>query len=123
MNELLLLLDEHIEFAAQEVDDLVKSKNPLIEALDKPAAKLVLNYLNKVASPHVPDEYKPKIQEALNDVVAASYADAVEDAIDVVEEIILDLESLKPGVKEIVIALLSMVSAALKSLLEKKQAA
>lgn len=117
----LLLLDSHVDFVAQKVDDLIKSKNAIIEALDKPAAKLVVNYLNRAASPHVPEEYHAKIQEALTDVVNAEYDDAVEDALFVVNEVIQDIEALKPGVKEIIAALLSMVSAALVSLLDKEE--
>jgi hypothetical protein len=119
-NEQLLLLDNHVEWLSQKFDDLVKSKNVFVEALDKPAAKLVLNYLNRLASPHIPDSYKPDVQEALTAAFDAQYGDAVGDAIDVLDAIVDEAGKLTPTAKEIITSLLALVKAALQELLTKK---
>lgn len=121
-NEMLLLLDNHIEFAAKQIDDrVIKSNNVFIEALDGPVAKFVLVQLNKFASPYVADELKPNIHEALDAVVLGEYPEAVSNAIELLEQLVQEADKLSPMVKEVTVALLELVKAALLSLMENKE--
>lgn len=120
-NTELLLLEAHIEWAANEIDEFViKSDSAFVEAIDGPAARLVLGQLNKYVSPYVADQFKPAIHEALDAVVAAQYPEAVSDALNLVEDIIMNAQNISPVAKEVVTAFLELVKAALLSLLEKQ---
>ena len=117
-NTILLLTDSHINFVADQVEKLIESENVIIEALDRPAAKLTTKYLNKLVSPYIPDVLKDDIQAALDAVIAGDHDDAVDEAFDAIGEL-LDTIEIKDGVREILKALLSLLEAALISLVSK----
>ena len=120
-NTELLLLDAHIEWAANEIDEFViKSDNAFVEAIDGPAAKLVLGQLNKYVSPYVADEFKPQIHVALDKVVAAEYPEAISEALTLINDIVEASQNVSPVAKEIVTAVLELIKAALMSLLQKQ---
>jgi len=118
-NTKLLFLKEHINWGAEKVDDFLKFKNVILEAVDRPAAKFTFRQLNKVVSPYIPDEYKPQIQGALTSVINKEYPDAVKDAIDLINELIEDIEKLPDVIKELAKGLLEIIKAAIVSMIEK----
>ena len=128
MNELLLFKDEHIDWAANKFGDAIDWKELLknkvlgtaAEAVEVPAAKLVLKGLNAKVSPFIPDEYKDEIWEVLDDVVDddGDYTNAVNAALDILDEV-LDNVELNPTVKTILEALIALLRVGVVSLLEK----
>jgi len=114
-NVMLLFLDNHLDFAAQKLDDITFKKPP-IDVVDKPIYRLALGMLNKFVSKEIPDEYKESFHEVMDLVVEGDYDDAGAEAVDIVKELVEDWDLLKPGVKEIVLGVLDIVKGALASL-------
>ena len=118
-NTLLLLTPDQVDWVAEKVDQVIKADG-IVEALDKPAAKLFIGLANKYVSLYVPDEYKDEIQAVLTDVMEANYPEAITDAAQAIEAIIQNIEKIKPGVKEIIISLLNLIAAALATMVVKE---
>ena len=116
MAETKLLLKSHVNWAADRVDDIIDSKNIIVEAVDRPAAKIIINLLNDKVSPLIPDEIKLELHESLDAVVAEDYDTAADEAFDVVEQLV-EITGLSESVKQILIALISLIKAALLTLI------
>ena len=119
-NTVLLFQPDHIDWGVKKLDDFIKSKSVIVEALDGPACRLFLNQTNKFVSPYVPDDLKPEIHSALDAVIDEAYDEAIEDAIDLLGELVDKVEILKPGVKELLKGVLEIISATLVSLLPEE---
>jgi len=116
----LLLLEKHVDWGVEKIDNLIKG-GVIVEALDGPAARITLNQLNKYASPYVPDDLKKEIQDILDAVIIGDTKEMAAEAVDLLEHIVnTRLVNIKPTANEIIIALLSLVKAALDALLEDK---
>mgnify|MGYP001769798526 CR=1 FL=1 len=118
-NTMLLLTEKHISWGAEKIDELIKG-NIFVETADGIMAKFGLIQLNKLASPYIPDEYKPAIQIVLDDVIEENYPEALEDASEELTRIIEKFENIKPIYKEIATGLINIIQGVVIYLIEKK---
>ncbi len=127
-NTLMLFTDAHISWAAKKGDDALPFdewiKNKLIggavELGDGPAIKLILNGVNKLASPKVPDTLKDNLHIALDDCIDGdhNYLEAI-DQIDQVGKEILDITKLPLKTQKVILMGLNMLEFILAYLDEK----
>lgn len=121
-----LFLKNHIEWGAKEVDRFVEFDNKtiltrVIEAVDGPGAKIGLNQINKYVSPLIPDELKVPIHAALDDVIAGETAEAAKHAFELLSTLVGRIEKLTPTTKDLLQSLVSIISAAVNSLIARKE--
>jgi hypothetical protein len=119
-NTLPLLRPVDIDWGKNKLDDLVKLKSPVAEAFDGPLAHLFLTYGNKLASPHIPDEFKDEIYAVLDQVEEGDSSDAAQKAIDLFDVLQQSLVHLAPAVKEIVSAVLGVIKGVLLTVIPAK---
>ena len=113
-NTIPLFLDSHLDFFAEVLDNVTFKKGP-VDAVDRPIYRLALGMLNKTVSDDIPDEFKPEFHEAVDLVVDGDYDDAGAEAIDLVIQLVGKL-NVKPGVKEIIVGVLTIAKGALAGL-------
>ena len=126
-NTILLITDEQIDWLAKFADDAMPIdewvKRPILgkilEAGDGPIIRAVLNGVNNLASPHIPDGLKDNFQVALDDVIDGDkdYSEAI-DQIDVIGGEILDMTQLSAKVKGAIKTALGIVEIVLGFLAE-----
>jgi hypothetical protein len=119
-NVMPLLRPQDIKWGAQKLDALKEFKNVFVEAADGPFAHILLSYGNKLASPHIPDEFKDEIYAVLDEVEESDNSEAIQKAIDLVDALVQSLVHLAPGVKEIVSSVLEMLKGILLTLMPAK---
>lgn len=129
-NVLLCFTDEDEKWISQKADDAfdfkeIFSDKPLLGAIsekaDGPVSHLAIHYVNKVASPFIPDEYKDEIQGAMADIRDGDkdYTLASENMFSILEQVENKALSEKPKVREAVKLFTSFAKIAVNSWLEK----
>ena len=114
-----ILEKRHIDFLADELDNLLQVDNKIIEAVDGAGARIALKYLNAALSDKVEDVYKQNVHEVLDLVIEGKTAEAVAGAIGVIEIVVLKSE-IKETHAIIFKALVGVLKASLISFLDKK---
>lgn len=84
-NIIPIFKDNHVDFLSKMVDQAIKAKG-WIEVVDGPAALVTLKIVNAAASGKIPDDYKEKFHEIMDDVVAKDYQGAAQILSDFLNE-------------------------------------
>lgn len=127
MNELLLLTEAQINWAAKSFDErfdfteIIKNKivGMAAEAIDTKVPKWMLGILNAKVSPFVPDEIKDELQAALDDVIDGDkdFTVAVENAIEVIDQLKEKL-NVEAWIKALIDTILDLLKAILLDLIK-----
>lgn len=81
------------------------SKNAFVAAAiemgDAPAARIIINYIDKLGDKYIPDELDPKINEACTLAIAGNYVLAAQKVGEILDSVI-DLKKVEDNIEKIV---------------------
>lgn len=83
-----MLTKENIKGLASLVDDAIKFKNPILEAIDGPTIKGVVTLVDNQLFDKIPEEYHQNINEMVSEILEKDYEQAVTELMELISQIL-----------------------------------